>query len=74
MAAAHPVLNSRIPQLGRALTSTEIRALRAAGVTGIPSNGYVLQAQGVDYRGAVYRPADGGMSATDIVVATKAGV
>jgi hypothetical protein len=66
----YSILRSSIPQTGRALTSTEIRALRAAGVGRVPSAGYVVQA-GADYRGHVYRPVNGGMSATSIVVATR---
>jgi hypothetical protein len=64
------ILNSAIPATGRALTSAEVRALRAAGLGNVPSKGFVVQDGGADF-GRVYRPVVGGMSDAGIRVRTR---
>lgn len=66
------VLRSVVPAggYGRSLTATELRGLRAAGVTA-PRGSIVLRAHGLEHRGHLYRPiTSGGYSSVDGLVLT----
>ena len=51
------ILRSDIPAEGRPLTSTEIKALRAASGGRVSSRAFVIQAN-APYRGYVFEPAN----------------